>query len=61
MTILRADKMLVSLAVHQRYGVFPHVKTEDDIYEMLRNYGTGYIVTEEQVLGEHKGIESLNL
>jgi len=50
MIILRADKTLVSLAVFKRFGVYSHVHNENDIYNMLQDYGTGYIVIEDKDL-----------
>jgi len=50
MIILRADKTLVSLAVFRRFGVYSHVHNENDIYNMLQDYGTGYIVVEDKDL-----------
>lgn len=59
MIILRADKMLVSFAVHRRYGVPSYVETEEDIYNILHDYGIGYIVVEDELLGESSEIEAL--
>jgi len=50
MIILRADKTLVSLAVFKRFGVYSHVYDENDIYNILQDYGTGYIVVEDKDL-----------
>ena len=58
MIILRADKTLVSLAVFKRFGVYPHVHDENDIYNMLQDYGTGYIVVEDKDL---IGIEAFKM
>jgi len=58
MIILRADKTLVSLAVFKRFGVYSHVHNENDIYNMLQDYGTGYIVVEDKDL---IGIEAFKM
>ncbi len=61
MIALRADKMLVSFSVFKKWGLSSYVNTENDIYDMLRDYGTGYIVIESPPLGEHKGIKALEM
>ena len=59
MIILRADKTLVSLAVFRRFGVYSHVHNENDIYNMLQDYGTGYIVVEDKDLVGIKAFKML--
>ena len=59
MIILRADKTLVSLAVFKRFGVYSHVHNENDIYNMLQDYGTGYIVVEDKDLVGIKAFKML--
>lgn len=44
--VLRADKILVSLAVHKYFGTLSHVKTEDDILNLIDRYGIDVIVIE---------------
>ncbi|PID58071.1 hypothetical protein CSB45_05105 [candidate division KSB3 bacterium] len=61
MIALRADKTLVSFSVFKKWGMSSYVDTEDDMYDLLRNYGTGYIVVEDQAIGEHRGIETLDM
>ena len=44
---LRADKVLVSMAVHKYFGTTSHVKTADDILDLIDRYGVGTIVIEK--------------
>ena len=50
MIILRADKILVSIAVFKKWGVYSYVYDENDIYKILQDYGIGYIVVEDRDL-----------
>jgi hypothetical protein len=44
--VLRADKLLVSLAVHKYFGMTSHVSGVDDIRALIRRYGIEYVVIE---------------
>jgi len=44
--VLRADKVLVSLAVHKYFGMSSHVSGIDDIRALIRRYGIEYVVIE---------------
>lgn len=44
--VLRADKMLVSLAVHKYFGMTSHVGSVDDVRALIRRLGIEYIVIE---------------
>ena len=44
--VLRADKMLVSLAVHKYFGMTSHVGSVDDVRALIRRYGIEYVVIE---------------
>ena len=44
--VLRADKILVSLAVHKYFGMQSHVASEADIQALVERYGVEYIVIE---------------
>lgn len=44
--VLRADKVLVSLAVHKYFGMTSHVASGDDIRALIRRYGIEYVVIE---------------
>ena len=48
--VLRADKILVSMAVQKSYGVKSYVNDASDIYEILNRYGVGLIVVEDKDL-----------
>jgi hypothetical protein len=44
--VLRADKTLVSLAVHKFFGMKSHVKTSDDVIALIRRYGVEFVLIE---------------
>ena len=46
--ILRADKILVSMAVHKEFGVKSYVNNDQDIYDILDKYGIQTIVAENK-------------
>jgi len=46
--ILRADKILVSMAVHKEFGVKSYVNNDQDIYDILDKYGIQTIVAEDK-------------
>jgi len=48
--VLRADKILVSMAVTKFYGVKSHMQTENDLYRILDKYGVSIIVVESSDL-----------
>ena len=45
--VLRADKVLVSLAVHKYFGMESHVNSLDDIRALIKRYGVEFIVIEQ--------------
>jgi len=45
--ILRADKILVSMAVHKHFGMYSHVSNQDDIQALIDRYGVEIIVIEQ--------------
>lgn len=44
--VLRADKVLVSLAVHKYFGMESHVRSRDEIRSLIKRYGIEYILIE---------------
>jgi len=44
--VLRADKILVSLAVHKYFGMQSHVRSLEEIRDMMARYGVQYVVLE---------------
>lgn len=48
LTILRADKLLLRVAVKREYGVEDRGYTEDEIYAMLNRFGVGYVVAQRE-------------
>lgn len=48
--VLRADKVMVSMAVHKHFGVKSYVENKNDILTVLDQYGVGYIVSEDHDL-----------
>lgn len=48
--VLRASKILFSMSVYKEWGYVSHVKSREDIYNLLNKYGTKYIVIEDQDL-----------
>ncbi|MBN1971716.1 MAG: glycosyltransferase family 39 protein [Candidatus Delongbacteria bacterium] len=61
MIVLRADKIFVSLAVHEKYGVIPHISDENEIHNILKKYCTGYIIVEDKILGELINIKAIEM
>jgi len=55
--ILRADKTLVSMAVHTEFGVKSYVNNDQDIFDILDKYGVQTIVSENKDL---VGVPELN-
>lgn len=45
--VLRADKVLVSLAVHKYFGMESHVNSLDEIRALIKRYGVEFIVIEQ--------------
>jgi hypothetical protein len=45
--VLRADKILVWMAVHQPFGVHSHVADQDEIRSMIERYGVEITVVEK--------------
>ncbi|MBS0510338.1 MAG: glycosyltransferase family 39 protein [Proteobacteria bacterium] len=45
--VLRADKVLVSLAVHKYFGMESHVSSLDDIQSLIDRYGVEFIAVEQ--------------
>lgn len=45
--VLRADKTLVSMAVHKFFGVYSHVDRKEDIQKLIDQYGVEIIVIEK--------------
>lgn len=45
--VLRADKLLVSLAVHKYFGMESHVSSLEDILALIKRYGVEFIVIEQ--------------
>jgi hypothetical protein len=45
--VLRADKVLVSIAVQKNFGVQSHVGGEDDIRALIKRYGIEFILVEQ--------------
>lgn len=44
--VLRADKILLSLAVHKYFGMQSHVGSTEDIEALIRRYGIEYVLLE---------------
>ncbi len=59
--ILRADKILVSHAVHKFFGMPSHVQSLDDIHELIDRYGVEFVLVERPDLVGIKEFEMLNL
>lgn len=57
--VLRADKMLLSLAVHKYYGMQSHVRSDEDVKAMIARYGVQYIVLETPDILKLKEFEML--
>ena len=55
--ILRADKTLVSMAVHKQFGMKSYVNNDKDIFDILDKYGIQTIVSENRDL---VGLPELN-
>ena len=48
--VLRASKILFSMSVYKEWGYVSHVKSQEDICNLLNKYGTKYIVIEDRDL-----------
>jgi hypothetical protein len=48
MIVLRADKVLVSMAVQKYFGTLSYVKTEEDVLALIDRYGVGLVVIESR-------------
>lgn len=57
--VLRADKVMVSLAVNKYRGVYSHMQTEQDLYSLLDKYGVSTIVVESRDLVDLPEFEML--
>lgn len=57
--VLRADKLLLSLAVHKYYGMQSHVRSDEDVKAMIARYGVQYIVLESPDILKLKEFEML--
>jgi hypothetical protein len=44
--VLRADKILLSLAVHKYFGMQSHVSSTQDVEALIRRYGIEYVLVE---------------
>ena len=57
--VLRADKILVSLAVHKYFGMQSHVGSLEEIRAMIARYGVQYVVLESPDILKLKEFEML--
>ena len=46
--VLRADKILVSMAVHKSFGMVSYVQSTDDVIQLIDRYGIGIVVIESR-------------
>ena len=46
--VLRADKILVSMAVHKSFGMVSYVQTKEDVIRLIDRFGIGTVVIESR-------------
>jgi hypothetical protein len=46
--VLRADKILVSMAVHKAFGTVSHVQSIEDVIRLIDRFGVGIVVIESR-------------